>query len=236
MTTSITLRKLSFATTAATFISLIIGNAAQAVVLDFEGLPTTTLPATIPLPESVITNNFISEGVIFGKPGVSAGVAVVPIGFGLGDLNAGNTIVGLDQFGNIPPIVIGDIFFNFVLPNTLTPAQTDTVSFSIGNGGGDIDIFEIRAFNLNNELIQTQNFSNEAAFPVLINVPGINRVEVDFTGEFGYSLNNLAFNTPTNPVQTVPESSSLVGVLAIGALGVGLLLKQKIKRELNNLA
>lgn len=230
MTTSMT-KKISFATASSILISLVIANSAQAVLLDFEGIPTSDFTSTVPLPESVLTNNFISEGVIFGNPAVSAGVAVVPTGFGL-DPSAGNTIIGLDQFGNIPPIATGDIFFNFVLPNTLTPAETNSVSFSIGNGGGDIDIFEIRAFNLNNDLIQTQSFSNSAAFPVLIDLPGINRVEVDFTGEFGYSLNDLFFNTPTTTVTAVPESSSLAGIFAMGALTISLLVQRKLKGNL----
>ncbi|WP_445635642.1 PEP-CTERM sorting domain-containing protein [Nostoc sp. DSM 114161] len=204
-------------------------NAAQAALLDFEGLPTTTLPTNTPVPESVLTDDFISDGVLFGKTGVSAGVAVVGPGFGL-DPSAGNTVVGLDQFGNIPDIVTGDIFFSFVLPNTLQPAQTDFVSFSIGDGGADLDIFEIRAFDINNTLLQTQNFVNESAFPVSFSLPGINRIEVDFTGEFGYSFNNLNFNTPT-PVNSVPEPQTILGLAAV--LGMGSLMQRKASKRKN---
>ncbi|MDZ8106800.1 MAG: PEP-CTERM sorting domain-containing protein [Nostoc sp. DedQUE12a] len=198
-------------------------NAAQAALLTFEELPTTTLPASTPVPESVLTDDFISDGVLFGKTGVSAGVAVVSTGFGL-DPSAGNTVVGLDQFGNIPDIVTGDIFFSFVLPNTLQPAQTDFVSFSIGNGGVDVDIFEIRAFDVNNTLLQTQNFANQSAFPVSFSLPGINRIEIDFTGQFGYALNDLNFNTPT-PVSSVPEPQTIVGLAMV--LGIGGLMQKK---------
>ncbi len=198
-------------------------NAAQAVLLDFEGLPSTTLPTNTPVPESVLTDDFISDGVLFGRDGVSTGVAVVNTGFGL-DPGAGNTVVGLDQFGNIPDIVTGDIFFSFVVPNTLQPAQTDFVSFSVGNGGEDVDIFEIGAYDLNNVLLQTQNFANESAFPVSFSLPGINRIEVDFTGEFGYALNDLNFNTPT-PATSVPEPQTILGLGTV--LGMSVLIKRK---------
>ncbi|MBH8563284.1 PEP-CTERM sorting domain-containing protein [Nostoc sp. CENA67] len=202
-------------------------NTAQAVLLDFEGLPTTPLPSSTPVPESVLTDDLISDGVLFGKTGVSAGVAVVENGFGL-DPGAGNTVVGLDQFGNIPNIVTGDIFFSFVVPNTLQPGQTDFVSFSIGNGGGDVDVFEIRAFDFNNTLLQTQNFAKEAAFPVSFSLPGINRIEVDFTGEFGYALNDLNFNTPT-PATSVPEPQAILGLATV--LGMGVLMQRKASKK-----
>lgn len=42
--------------------------------IDFEGLPYTLIGnggSNIPNPSSVLTNDFMSQGVTFGKPGVS---------------------------------------------------------------------------------------------------------------------------------------------------------------------
>lgn len=208
-------------------------NAAQAATLDFEGLPTTTLPTDTPNPASVLTDNFISQGVLFGKAGESAGVAVVPSGFGLGSGSGENSIVALDKDGKIPPIVTGDMFFSFVQPDSLTAAVTDFVSFNIGDAGGeggDLDIFQIRVYDLANSLINTLDFSNTGRFPVSINMPGINRLEIDFTGDFGYSLDDLTFNTPTTPNTSVPEPTSALSLLALGGLGTIALKRKQFDR------
>lgn len=211
-------------------------ESAKAASFDFEGLPATFLPADTPTPGSVLTDNFISQGVRFGKAGVSAGVAVVEPGFGLSPGTIGNSVVGLDQFGNIPHIITGDIFFNFVLPGTTTAAVTDFLSFTLGDGdviGADLDVFDIRLYDLTDNLIDTLNVSGLSRFPVSINSPGIHRVEIDFQGDFGYSMDDLAFNTPTEtPRESVPEPTSALGVLALGGLGVVSILKRKQKEAL----
>ena len=107
-----------------------------------------------------------------------------------------NVVVGLDAAGTIPDIAIGDIFFSFVEPGTNTASTTDSVSFTIGDAGGDLDQFQIRSYDLSNVLIDTQNVSNYSRFPVSINVPNIHRVEVDFLGTYGYGLDDLTFNQP----------------------------------------
>ncbi|MFB2891325.1 PEP-CTERM sorting domain-containing protein [Aerosakkonemataceae cyanobacterium BLCC-F50] len=207
-----------------------INNFAQAATLDFEGLPSTTLPTNTPNPASVLTDDFISQGVRFGKPGESAGVAVVKEGFGLGSGSGVNSIVALDKDGKIPPIVTGDMFFSFVQPGSLTAAVTDFVSFNIGDTGGDLDNYQIRVYDLADSLINTLNFSNTNRFPVSINLPGIHRLEIDFTGAFGYSLDDLTFNTPTNNNQSVPEPTSVLGLLALGGLGAATLKRKQSKQ------
>lgn len=204
-------------------IALSAGNMAQAASITFEGLPATELPAVTPAPESVLTNDLISEGVLFGKPGTSAGVAVVQAGFGLG--SSGNAIVGLDAFGNIPDVATGDIFFSFALPGTETKAVTDFLSFSIGDGGGDTDIFQVRLYDLSNTLISALNFAETSRFTYSQSLPGINRVEVDFSGEFGYSLDDLVFNTPTQP-EPIPTPALLPGLI-----GMGITAYRKRKQE-----
>jgi len=213
-----------FATVAAVGLLLISITAAQATLIDFEGLSFTTITVggdITPNPASVITSGFGSVGVLFGQPGVSTGVAVVRDS--LAPSSGLNSVAGLNAAGIIPGSPaggadVGDIFFNFVVPGTSTPAATDLVSFTIGDNGFDLDVFQIRSFNLANTLINTQNVSGISRFPVTISVAGIHRVEVDFTGDFGYSLDDLNFNSPAGG-PAVPEPSSLL-LLGSGIGGV----------------
>ena len=54
-------------------------------------------------------------------------------------------------------------------------------------------MFQIRAYDLADNPIYVQNVSGVSRFPVTIPVVGIYRVEVDFTGDFGFSLDDLQF-------------------------------------------
>jgi hypothetical protein len=173
---------------------------AEATLIDFESIPVFTDVNVggdiVPVAGSVLTTEFAIDGVVFGKAGVSAGVANVRDS--LAPSSGLNSVQGLNAAGIIPGAGggagLGDIFFSFVEPGTLTPTTVDMVSFTIGDAGGDLDIFEIRSYDLADMLIDTQNVQGNSRFSVTINVPGIHRIEVDFTGEFGYSLDDLMFN------------------------------------------
>jgi hypothetical protein len=184
------------------FLAMLAAPVWGATTVDFEGFPFTPIDSAgdhPPVATSVLTDQLESAGVLFGKAGVSAGVAVARDSFkpssGL------NSVVGLDGAGTIPGsgangAAIGDVFFSFVIPGTTIPATTDFVSFTIGDAGGDLDVFQIRSYDTLNALIDVQNVSGAARFPVTISVAGIHRVEVDFTGQGGYSLDDLSFDTP----------------------------------------
>jgi len=198
--------------------TMVVGIEADlgAVTIDFEGLDYTMITGggnKTPNPPSVVTSDFMSDGVLFGKPGVSTGIAVVRDSFG--PSSGLNSAAGLDAAGILPGTssgsCVGDIFFSFVLPGTLTLGETDYVSFTIGDTGGDLDIFEIRSYNLVDTLFDTQNVSNASRFPVTISLSGIHRVEVDFSGDYGYSLDDLSFTTP------VPEPMTIC-LLGLGSL------------------
>ncbi len=187
------------------------------VTLDFEGLPYTSVTTAgdkTPAAGSVLTDDFMSDGVLFGKAGTSAGVAVVRNSYA--PSSGLQSVAGLDASGIIPGsgsgAALGDIYFSFVGPGTLTPGYTDYVSFTIGDAGGDIDVFQIRSYDYAGTLIDTQDFSEAARFSVAISVSGIHRVEVDFTGNYGYSLDDLSFNSPI----AIPAP----GAILLGGIGV----------------
>jgi len=193
---------MKYTTVAATLLGLLVAafslDSAQAVVLDFEGLPYTVINTSgdiVPNPNSVLTDNFRNLGVIFGRSGVSQGVAVAQDSFA--PSSGVNSVVGLDSNGIIPGgpgAALGDIYFSFVVPSTDTPAAAGFVSFTIGDGGGDVDIFQIRSYNLSNALVDIQEVAGAARFLVNIVAVGIHRVEINFTGDYGYSMDDLDFD------------------------------------------
>lgn len=197
-----------------------------ATTIDFEGLAFTSITSggdTVPVAGSVLANEFMGVGVLFGKAGVSAGVAVVRDT--LAPSSGLNSVGGLNAAGVLPGTgsgaLVGDIYFSFVVPGSTTAGTTAGVSFTIGDGGGDLDMFQIRSYDLGGLLIDTQNVSGNSRFLVTIGVAGVNRVEVDFSGDFGYSLDDLNFNAPE---AAVPEPGTL------GLLGLGLLLAARMGR------
>jgi len=215
-------------------VAFVIAKDTHATRIDFEGLPFNIIENggdLIPSPDSVLTDNFINDGLLFGRAGISKGVAVLKSD-SLAPSSGFNSIGGLDAFGNLPGTngaAIGDIFFEFVLPSSHTSAFTDFVQFTVGDVGGDIDMFKIYAYGLNDQLIYNQSFSNISRFSVSIAMQGIQRVEIDFSGDFGYSLDDLNFNTPFTEAGTTPEPATLL-LLGAGIVGLAGMRKKFYNR------
>jgi hypothetical protein len=211
---------------------------AWAVTIHFDDLPAgfcVPNPQCSPVPDSILSNDLAGLGVVFGRSGQSAGAAVIDgTRVNVGPSSFPNTIVGLDSAGNIPSNFTGSIFFGFFLPGTGVSAVTDFVSFTLGDGGGDADSFQIRTFGLDDELlssfIRPVDTSEVGRFPVEVGVMGIHRIEiVRLVGQgtqFGYSLDDLAFS----PVQSIesplatPEPATWM--MLISGLGGCLALKR----------
>lgn len=191
---------------------------AHAVLIDFDALPASTNLGGVPdNPLSVISTGLAAQGVVFGKPGVSAGVAVISIPANA--FSSPNAISGLDAAGQLTLAVAANVYFSFVLPD-LTPATTDFLTFKVGDGGGDLDSWTITAFDLADVAIDVQNLSGTAHQTYTLAVSGIHRIEiVNTTGtDFGYLVDNLEFNAPGGAAVPVPASIALLGV---GLAGLG---------------
>lgn len=182
------------------------GVASGQTLIDFDDLPAFDDDGTTPSAASVLSDDLAHLGVIFGS-GTSAGVAVIDSGV----IQAGsgmNSVVGLDAAGDIPSRAIGDIAFRFVDPFTGADTTASGVSFTIGDGGGDLDEYEISAYDLDGNRVYFLPTASTGRFAVNISSNEVARVEIDFTGAFGYSLDDLAY--------TVVPGPGSAGVAALG--------------------
>jgi len=182
---------------------------APCAVINFEGLPSSgSKPGPPDNPASILTTQLSSLGVVFGRPGLSAGVSVVHNGTAY---SSPNSVVGLDAAGNEPGWATGDIYLHFVQPGTLIPSVTNLVSFAIGDGGGDVDNIIIRAYDLADTQIDIQFYSSTEYQIYSLAMAGIHRLEVDFlppddTGLGGYHMDDLVFNDPA----AAPEPATMM--------------------------
>ena len=219
---------------------MLLPGSARAVTISFDDLASgfcVPNPQCAPPAGTVLSDELLNLGVVFGQSGQSAGVAVIDGSrVNLGPSSFPNTIVGLNPAGDIPSNFTGSIFFGFFTPGG-TAAVTDSVSFMLGDGGGDADSFEIRAYGLDGQmlssLIRPTDPDVVARFPVEVSVDGIHRIEIERiagTGtQYGYSLDDLAFDLDGEPgMQSVPEPGTSWMVLS--GLGGCLALKRYRRR------
>ena len=137
------------------------------------------------------------------------------------------SIVGLEQDGTIKPSLASDTWFHFVDPADATiAAATDSLSFQLGDSGGDDDEFTIMGFDIAGNTIFDGDFNQTFNFEVVIGVAGLHKVHIDFddTSRFGYFVDDMTFNTPTvpgtppGPAPVIPLPAS--GLLLLGAAGL----------------
>lgn len=193
--------------------------ATHAEFVNFDSFPSSDVISGTPPANAILTDDLMNLGIVFGKAGVSAGVSVTSIGEYVSPPNAAS---GLNANGDVPNLSSGDIYFSFVTPNTLSPSSTDSVNFFIGDTGGDLDVFEVRAYDLGNNLIDTQNVAGNSFIHVSVAQPVIYRIEIDFdnSNPYGYVLDNLEFNTPGGPAVPDAGSTLMLGGMAAGFLAL----------------
>lgn len=188
---------------------------ANAAFIDFDTHASTTSIGGVPPATAVVTNDYASQGIVFGRSGVSAGVAVVA---NSNTKSPPNGACGLDAAGSIVASCAADIYFHFVDPTDgSTPATTNALSFYVGDSGGDLDSWTVNVFGVGDALLEARSFSSESNILQSFAFAGISRVQIQWTTgtTAGYLLDDISFNTPGG---TVPEPSVLA-LLGLGLAG-----------------
>ncbi|HYE61638.1 MAG TPA: hypothetical protein VD997_06555 [Phycisphaerales bacterium] len=109
------------------------------------------------------------------------------------------------------------IFVSFVDPSDgVTPAVVGTFSANWGDGGGDFDAVDLRAYDLSNNLILTQTFTGIGLTQISITAAGINRVEFWANTVVGDVTSDTGFDWISYPTPQVPGP----GVVAVMAGGL----------------
>jgi hypothetical protein len=190
---------------------LLLGAAiapAQAAFINFDSHASTGSTSGAP-GAAIVTNDFASLGIVFGRAGLSAGSAVVT---SPGNVPSGpNGACGLDSAGSITANCAGDQYFNFVSPSDgVTPATTNSLSFFVGDGGGDIDSWILHIYDASDTQLEARVVSNAAFLSESFFYAGMSRVWIQNTTgtTLGYLLDNIEFATPTGAT-AVPEPATL---------------------------
>ena len=198
-------------------LTIFVSQNANAVFIDFDSHAATSQTGGTPPASAVVTDDYASLGVIFGKAGVSAGVAVVN---NSNTFSQPNGACAMDAGGDLIPNCAGDIFFNFVdQSDGVSLAVTDSVDFWVGDIGGDLDLWTINVFDISGGLIETRDVSSAANINVAFNHFGMHSFEILDTSfnTYGYLFDDFSFNAPT---AAVPEPTMLI-LLSIGLFGIG---------------
>lgn len=111
------------------------------------------------------------------------------------------------------------IFMQFVDPaDGVTPAIVNgTVSAMWGDGGGDFDAVDMRAYDLNNNLITAQTFTGTTFTLIQLTGVGIHRVEFWANTNVGAGTSDTGLDWVDFPTPFVPAPGTIAAALA-GAL------------------
>ncbi|MGK7903896.1 MAG: PEP-CTERM sorting domain-containing protein [Hormoscilla sp.] len=100
----------------------------------------------------------------------------------------------------------------------------DFISVFAGDGVRDIDTVTLLGFDEFDNIVASDTFSAVTAQTLSISGPGIARFEINNVGRI--AIDDFTFNT-----KSVPEPVSVVGLLALGAVGAGSMLKRKMLKR-----
>lgn len=111
------------------------------------------------------------------------------------------------------------IFVTFVDPSDgVTPAVVNgTITALWGDGGGDNDAVDMRAYDLNNNLIVSQTFSGISFTQIQLTGLGIHRVEFWANTMVGAGTSDTGFDWISYPTPVVP-SPTVASLLILSGL------------------
>ncbi|CAG0980295.1 hypothetical protein PHYC_01730 [Phycisphaerales bacterium] len=103
------------------------------------------------------------------------------------------------------------IFIEFVdMANGVTPAYVDgTVTCMWGDGGGDFDAVDMRAYDLANNLITSQTFTGSTFTQIQLTANGIHRLEFWANTNVGSGTSDTGLDWITYPTPQVPAPAAL---------------------------
>lgn len=179
---------------------------AGAALIHFDDLPSGT----------VVTDQYQSQGVVFS--GFFQAVGPGPFTNAVSDPNS------VAFYNPTDPTQVSTVTAWFFVPGTGDAGTTDFVSFTPTDASDFSTIFEMRAYNLGNQLIGTASrgvastgvYSPGEDPPVSISVPGIARVEMSGSVRPGANFviegDNFEFSVPGQ------GSAWLLGLAGISAV------------------
>lgn len=190
---------------------LVLAATCQAGTITFDNPPAGLVPnpsfieGTPVSADAELTNQFEDLGAIFSTVGGSPFAALVDLGSGHA-VSGTNGIGAVDSSGDLDYALDTDIFL--VLPGTLTPAVTDSISIQ----GDEIPSFGnvvFTAYDVNGNEIASSTIEDTGGNTFSLSVPGIHEFRLHSThGDVAYD--NLVFDVPTAPqVSGVPEPASI---------------------------
>ncbi len=161
---------------------------------------------------------FESQGLSFSSPGV------LRLGLTSSDSSQPNAL-SADRLVDGEPLensFSGSIIAQF----TNNKFVTDLKFTGVNNL---LNPMTVSAFNTSGKLLRTSTSADA------VDIPGNQAETFDFSGlkvarfetnsDFGYAIDDVSFGKP------VPEPSEILGTIAFGVLGGGLVLKRKLKKQ-----
>jgi hypothetical protein len=204
---------------------LVLAGACNGATITFDNPPAGLVPnssfieGTAVDADAQLTNQFENLGAVFSTFGGAPYAALIDLGVGHA-VSGANGIGAVSASGNLDYAADLDIFL--VVPGTLTPAVTDSISIS----GDEIPSFgqvDFSAYDINGNLIASGSATDTGGNAYSLSVPGIHEFRLHSEhGDVAYD--NLTFDTP-GPVSDVPEPAT------VGFLGLPLLAAIAWKRK-----
>ena len=221
-----TVMKLSIATIGTAFITLGTVSTAQAALITFD-TDASGNPINAPslfIDSTALTKLYAPLGVNFSGPGKLSGGSII------------------NQSGNFGVSALsGSNFLAFnrdvILSNAGVPTDPETISFAdpigdfsiFASGGVFSNTFQLQAFDINNSLLGANKINTAVGEWKQLNfsssLGNVSKVVLTGTGAATYFVyDNLSF-TPAS--KSVPESGSVLGLIAFVACGANSFLKRK---------